>query len=162
MYGPGMAAQIQDTVANCQICSSHQQNNSKEPMLTHEIPTSQVGTDLFEINNQKYLVMVDYYSGFNEISLLQNGTTSKKIVTHSKLQLSRHGISDKLITDNGRHSITTFKAILSRLWIPAPNSKCTFPAVEWHGIQTAKNLIKKTILDKGDPYLALLEYRNTL
>ena len=28
-------------------------------------------------------------------------------------------------------------------------------------VQTAKNLIKKVILDKRDPYLALLEYRNT-
>ena len=36
-------------------------------MIAHEIPTtpwSQVGADLFEINTKKYLVMVDYYSGF--------------------------------------------------------------------------------------------------
>ena len=85
MFWPGMAAQIQDTVANCHICSTHQRNNTKEPMIAHEIPTrpwSQVGADLFEINNQKYLVMVDYYSGFIEINLLQNGTTSKQIVHH--------------------------------------------------------------------------------
>jgi len=28
-------------------------------------------------------------------------------------------------------------------------------------VQTVKNLLKKAILDKRDPYLALLEYRNT-
>ena len=113
MFWPGMAAQIQDTVANCHICSTHQQSNTKEPMIAHEIPTrpwSQVGADLFEINNQKYLVMVDYYSGFIEINLLQNGTTSKQIVTHCKSQFSRHGVPDKLITDNGpQFSSTIFK-----------------------------------------------------
>ena len=61
-------------------------------MIAHEIPTrlwSQVGADQFEINNQKYLIMVDYYSGFIEINLLQNGTTSKQIVTHCKSQFSQ-------------------------------------------------------------------------
>ena len=100
----GMAAQIQDTVTNCHICCTHQRNNSKEPIIAHEIPTrprSQVGADLFEINNHIYLVMVDYYSGYIEINLLENGTTSKQIITHCKSQFSRHGIPDKLITDNG-------------------------------------------------------------
>ena len=87
--------------------------NTKEPMIAHEIPTrpwSQVGADLFEINNQKYLVLVDYYSGFIEINLLPNGATSKQIVTHCKSQFSRHGIPDKLIMDNGpQFSSTTFK-----------------------------------------------------
>ena len=92
MFWPGMAAQIQDTVVNCYICNTHQRNNTKEPMIAHEIqtrPWSQVGADLFEINNQKYLVLVDYYSGFIEINLLPNGTTSKQIVTHCKSQFSR-------------------------------------------------------------------------
>jgi len=86
-----------------------------------------VGADLFEINNQMYyLVIIDYYSGFIEINLLQNGTTSKQIVTHIKLQFSRYGIPDKLITDNGpQYFSTTF----TRLWIPAPNSKSTLSAV---------------------------------
>ena len=36
----------------------------------------------------------------------------------------------------------------------------TIPMAEW-AVQTVKNLLKKAILDKRDPYLALLEYRNT-
>ena len=38
----------------------NQQNNTKEPMVAHEISTrrwSQVGADLFEISNQKYLII---------------------------------------------------------------------------------------------------------
>ena len=50
------------------------------------------------------------YSSFIEINLLQNGTTNKKIVTYCKSQFSRHGVPDKLITDNGpQFSSTIFK-----------------------------------------------------
>ena len=168
MFWPGMAAQIQDTVANCHICSAYQRNNSKEPMIAHEIPTrpwSQVGTDLFEINNQKYLVMVDYYSGFIEINLLQNGTTSKQIVAHCKSQFSRHGIPDRLITDNGpQFSSTMFKEFSKCYGFEHQTASPHYPqsnGMAEKAVQTAKNLIKKAILDKRDPYLALLEYRNT-
>jgi len=93
---------------------------SKGPILVHEIPTrpwSRVGADLFEINNQKYLIMVDYYC----INLLQNSTTSKRIVTHN---------SPDMNPDNRQWSIIFqyhFQVILIRLWIPAPISKSTLP-----------------------------------
>ena len=168
MFWPGMAAQIQDIVANCHICSTHQRNNMKEPMISHEIPTrpwSQVGADLFEINNQKYLVMVDYYSGFIEVNLLQNGTTSKHIVTHCKSQFSRHGIPDKLITDNGpQFSSAVFKQFAQDYGFQHLTSSPHYPqsnGMAEKAVQTTKNLIKKAILSKRDPYLALLEYRNT-
>ena len=137
-------------------------------MIAHEIPTrpwSQVGADLFEINNQKYLVMVDYYSGFIEINLLQNGTTSKQIVTHCKSQFSRHGIPDKLITDNGpQFSSTTFKQFAQDYGFQHHTASPHYPqsnGMAEKAVQTAKNLIKKATLDKRDPYLALLDYRNT-
>ena len=116
--------------------------------------------DLFEISNQKYLVMVDYYSSFIEINLLSNGTTSKQIVTHFKSQFSGHGIPDTLITDNGpQFSSTTFKQFsrdygFQHKHYPQSNSMAE------KAVQTTKNLIKKAILDKRDPYLAFLEYRN--
>ena len=55
-------------------------------MIALELSWSQVGTNLVEINNQNYLVIDDYVSGFIEINLLQNGTTSKQIVTCCKSQ----------------------------------------------------------------------------
>ena len=164
MFWPRMAAQIQDTVANCHICSTHQRNNTKELMIAHEIPTrpwSQVGADLFEINNQKYLVMVDYYSGFIEINLLQNGTTSKQIVAHCKSQFSRHGVPDKLITDNGpQFSSTMFKQFSREYGFEHQTASPQSNGMSEKAVQTAKNLIKKAILDNRDPYLTLLEYRN--
>ena len=152
MFWPGMAAQIQDTVANCHICNTHQRNNTKEPMMAHEIPTrlwSQVGADLFEINNQKYLVLVDYYSGFIEINLLPNGTTSKQIITHCKSQFSRHGIPDKLITDNGpQFSSTTFKQFSQDYGFQRQTTSSHYPqsnGIAEKAFQTTKYLINKPL-----------------
>ena len=149
MFWPGMAAQIQNTVANCHICNAHQQNNTKEPMIAHEIstrPWSQVGA---KINNQKYLVLVDYYSGSTEINLLPNGTTSKQIVTHCKSQFSRHGIPDKLITDNGpQFSSTTLKQFSQDYVFQHQTTSPHYPksnSMAEKAVQTTKNLIKKQL-----------------
>ena len=112
LFWPGMTSQIEDVVLQCQICSTHQRSNTKEPMLPHMIPEhpwSQVGADLFQFNSQNYLILVDYYSNFIELNLL-NTTTSQQVVTHLKSQFARHGIPDRLITDNGpQFSSDTFK-----------------------------------------------------
>ena len=39
--------------------------------------------------------------------------------------------------------------------------KPPLPSIQWDGVQTVKKVLKKAVLDKRDPYLALLEYRNT-
>ena len=103
LFWLGIISQVQDTVSNCTICNMYHRSNAKEPLLPHEIPHrpwARVRTDLFELNNQPYLILVDYYSGFIEVNLLR-GTTSKQIITYCKSQFSCHGIPDILITDNG-------------------------------------------------------------
>ena len=89
LFWPGMTSQIEDVVLQCQICSTYQRN-TKEPMLPHMIPErpwSQVGADLFQFNSQTYLILVDYYSNFIELNLL-NTTTSQQVTTHLKSQFA--------------------------------------------------------------------------
>ena len=53
LYWPGMASQIEDTVAKCQICSQHQKAQAKEHMIASEAPNrpwSKIGVNLFEHN----------------------------------------------------------------------------------------------------------------
>ena len=66
-------------------------------MKPHEIPQMPwqiLGTDLFELDGQHCLVLVDYYSKFFEVSNV-NGTGSEATIN------ARHGIDEKLISDNG-------------------------------------------------------------
>ena len=134
-----------------------------ELLFPHEVPKhpwSQVGADLFVLIDQQYLILVDYYSGFVKLNLLST-TTSK----HCKSQFARYGIPDRLITDNGpQFSSDIFKQFAPHYSFGHQTLSPHYPrsnGMAKRAVQTVKNLLKKAILGKRDPYLALFEYRNT-
>ena len=64
IFWPGMSKQITEMVSKCSLCLEHRNSQCKEPMLPHEIPDrpwSQLGADLFELHQENYLLLVDYY-----------------------------------------------------------------------------------------------------
>ena len=166
-YWPGMNGQIENVVSNCPTCNMYQRSNMKEPLLCHEVqsrPWAKVGADLCELNGKTYLVLVDYYSGFIEVNQVHN-TRSTEIIRHCKAQFARYGIPDILMTDNGpQFSSESFKSFASTYQFKHLTSSPHFPqsnGMAEKSVQTAKNLIKKAMQEGKDPYLALLEYRNT-
>ena len=68
------------------------------PHSVPDRPWSTLGVDIFELQGQQYLVIVDYYTGFIKIDPLTH-MTAKHMINHCKSQFSRHGIT--LISDNG-------------------------------------------------------------
>ena len=50
-------------VQQCQICAKVTIPH-KEPMIVSQPPWQKVGSDLFKLNGQKYLILVDYFSRF--------------------------------------------------------------------------------------------------
>ncbi|KAK0154443.1 hypothetical protein N1851_003464 [Merluccius polli] len=59
MYWPGMAKEIEDVVMKCSVCNKFKRNNTKEPLVSHEIPDrawAKVGVDLFHYNQGDYLM----------------------------------------------------------------------------------------------------------
>ena len=55
--------------------------------------------DLFQIGQQQFLIIVDYWSGFFEVQELTK-VTSKSIINASKVQFARHGIPETVISEN--------------------------------------------------------------
>ena len=55
---------------------------------------------MFELDGQHYLVLVDYYSKFFEVSKI-NETSTEDTINALKQHFARHGIGEKLISDNG-------------------------------------------------------------
>lgn len=167
MFWPQMNAEIEDLISKCSICNTHRRQNQREPLQPHEIPQrpwEKLGADLFEWNRNDYLILIDYYSGYFEISHVSN-TKSETIITHFKSQFARHGIPDVLITDNGPQFTSTqfeefsklyqFNHITSSPYHPQSNGMAE------KGVQIAKSLLIKANESGQDPYLALLDYRNT-
>lgn len=59
-----------------------------------------IGTDLFEQSGEHYLLVVDYFSRFQEIAKLTS-TTSAAVITSLKSIFARHGIPEVIRSDNG-------------------------------------------------------------
>uniref|UniRef100_A0A3P9IGQ4 Gypsy retrotransposon integrase-like protein 1 n=1 Tax=Oryzias latipes TaxID=8090 RepID=A0A3P9IGQ4_ORYLA len=167
LFWPGMAKQIEEVVAHCAVCNTHRHNNPKEPLMPHPVPErawEKVGVDLFHFNDSEFLLCVDYFSKFPEIVKLR-GTTSKHIIIALKSIFARLGVPDELFSDNGRQLVSQEMEDFSTAWdFKHTTSSPTFPQSNGQAeraVQTVKNLLKKAQDSGGDPYLALLEYRNT-
>lgn len=167
VYWPGMNEQIKTYVTKCDICRSVDYRQQKETLVPHEIPTrpwAKVGSDLFMFDNKDYLITVDYYSNFWEIDYLPD-TKSTTVIRKLKAHFARQGIPDIVVSDNGPQYTSGEFLRFSRLWgfqhktsspgYPQSNGKAE------SAVKTAKRLLLKAKMAGFDPYLAILDHRNT-
>ena len=168
VYWPGMNSQIEELVSKCSACLTHRNKSQKEPMIIQPIPSlpwSKVGADLFEIEGNHYLIMVDYYSNFIEVAPLQHDTRTSTVVKQMKANIARYGIMDTLISDNGpQFASGEFKKFMSDYGINHVTSSPLHQQANGlaeRAVQSIKNLIKKCFETGEDIYLGLLELRNT-
>ena len=167
VYWPNMNSEVGDYVSKCDICNVFVNKQQKETLIPHETtdrPWAKIGTDILTYNQKDYLVTVDYFSDYFEIDQIAE-KTGKQIIQKLKSHMARHGIPDTLVSDNGppfnSHEFAEFATtyefqhITSSPGYPQSNGK-----VE-SAVKIAKGLVKKTEKAKADPYLALLNLRNT-
>ena len=133
---------------------------AREPLLLSillDFPWERVATDLFELKEVTYVVLVDYYSRYIEIQKLQS-TTAASVITALKAVFFRHGVPAVLMSDNGPQFLSRemsefsdfygFTHITSSQHYPQSNGQAE------RAVKTAKCLL----LHSPDPYMALLSY----
>ena len=153
---------IQNMIQSCPECVQHS-TPPREPMISStlpEYPWQKVGSDLFYFQGTTYLLIVNYYSRYPEITKLSS-TTSDSIVRALRSIFSRLRIPEVLISDNRPQYASGamkdfaksygFEHIISSPRYPRDN------ALAERTVKTVKALLKKST----DPYLALLAYRAT-
>ena len=59
-----------------------------------------MATDLFELNNQHYIVIVDAYSNYPEVQELTS-QSSNSVINAMKTVFARLGIPEEVLSDNG-------------------------------------------------------------
>lgn len=168
VYWPNMSNDFERYINQCHTCLTYHKNNTKEPILHHEyklIPWSKVGIDLFDFDNQKYVIVVDYFSKFIELALLHTDSTAKTVIIHLKSIFARHGIPEVINSDNGPPFNSREFGNFASEWgiqhiTSSPYLSRSNGMVE-RSIGIIKNMLKKCKSDNQDPYLALLSYRNT-
>ena len=122
------------------------------------------GTDLFEIDGKHYMLIVDYYSSFFEVNQLSS-LSSERVIEVCKQHFARYGIPEIVISDNGtQYSSEQFRDFSEQYQFEHVTSSPHFPRSNGKAektVQIAKNLLKKAKREGSDPYLAILNYRNT-
>ena len=131
--------------------------------MTHEISGrswEKVGADLYTIDGQEYLIIVDYFSSFWEIDHLHDtkaSTAIKKLKCRLFQTLS--------VRDNGpQFACETFSNFTYKWGFEhrpgSPGPQQTSGQAE-AAVKEAKRFLQKAKETKVDPYLAQLEQQNT-
>ena len=167
LFWPNMNANLNNFIESCQACLKYHRQNTKEPLVPHEIPTLpwyKIGADFFDFDNKKYLVIMDYLSKFIELIPL-NSSTAAAVIDHFKITFSRHGITNELVTDSGPPwdsyafkeftKLWEFKHVKSSPYHSQSNGQAE------SAVKICKNIFRKCKESGTDPRLALLHYQNT-
>lgn len=134
--------------------------------MSYEVPQrpwEKVAVDLFSLNQQDYLVTVDYYSGYWELDR-RHTTDASTVVTKLKKHFARHGSPCQLVSDNGPQFVSAEFQKLTKEWdiehtVTSPyNSEANGKAEA--AVKSAKKLLRKTSKGGDDFYLGLLTERN--
>ena len=93
-----MSADIHKRVAECAVCNSMTNHQSKEPLRPHPIPDlpwTILATEIFEWNGLHYLILIESYSGWFEIDSLPD-MTSASVIQKLKRHFATPGSPDTL------------------------------------------------------------------
>ena len=76
-----------------------------------------IGTDLFELDNLNYLIVVDYFSRYIEIAAMQKTIKSHEVIRTLKAIFARQGIPEELRSDNGPQYASAEFTHFAKEWV---------------------------------------------
>ena len=160
LYWPRMSYDIECLIRECDVCNEHQ----REPPMSHDIPNARfykIGVDIMTFKNIDYLVVVDYFLKFPEIL---NDKTAKTIIEQLKCIFARYGIPNEVVSDNMPFQSIEFLQFSKDWCFKTTTSSSNYAQSNGQverTIQTLKRILKKADYENKDPYLSLLQYRNS-
>ena len=168
VYWPNIHKDIERMCKECQTCQEYMPSQSHEKLQPTEVPTDKwqiLGTDLFSIGQDNYLIVADYFTKYPYVEKLPNPAPSEVVVNATRHLFGQFGILRKVISDNGPHYASKAYSDFARDWnFCHETSSPRYP--QGNGfierqIQTVKRVIKKAQQSNQDVELALLGLRNT-
>ncbi|PIK51510.1 hypothetical protein BSL78_11615 [Apostichopus japonicus] len=169
VYWVNINKDIEEMVRVCVHCQEHGNSQASEPLEQPELPTRPwqvIGTDLFYVSGNEYLLLADYYSKFFIVKSIPKGkSTSNTVIDMCKSVFSEYGIPEKLVSDNGsQYSSQSFKDFAKQWNFSHITSSPRYPQSNGfieRQVQIVKNTMVKAKQTNTDVYLALLCLRAT-
>ena len=161
-----MSSDIKNLVHNCDICRPFLPSQAQEPIIpgiSATGPMTDLGSDLFQIGHNYYLVVVDRYSGFPFVEKLTSLSTAT-IIKILEGYFNLFGWPERIRSDNGPQYRSEFDDFCSKHSIIHENSSPHFPQSNGLAESCVKNmkfLMKKCNENLKDFSSRLLEFRNT-
>ena len=162
----GMATEIKEVVSTCDVCKPYLASQAQEPIIAGTSatgPMTDLGSDLFQIGHNYYLVIVDRYSGFPFVDKLTSLSTSA-ILKIFEGYFNLFGWPERIRSDNGPQYRSEFDDFCQKHGIIHENSSPHFPQSNGLAESCVKNmkiLMKKCQENLKEFNLRLLEWRNT-
>ena len=107
VYRRGLNKDIDEITKACSTCQELHPSQQKEPLIPTEVPPRAwhtICTDLFTLEDIKYLVVADYYSKYPFVRQIPRGQGNSHTVIKMLRQIfSEHGIPKVVRSDNGLH-----------------------------------------------------------
>ena len=97
---PRISKDLSETVAQCTVCAEHAASR-REPLMPTPLPNypwQVIRSDLFQLNGEHYLIIVDYFSRFPEVFKMTS-TVSSKVIDVLKRVFARYGIPEVFRSD---------------------------------------------------------------
>ena len=163
VYWPGMSKDIELVVSRCSVCEETSPALPREKLMVHEIlgkPWEKVGMDLFRVQGRDFLIIVDYLTDYFEISELMD-TSASAVVQAVMQQFARHGIPVWVHSDGGSQFAAREFTIFSQAWGFEHTVSSPYNSQSNSKAETAVKIAKRLFKRSKDPYLTLLEWRNT-
>lgn len=166
MYWPNMESDINEMVGRCRICEKFQNENRREPMISHEIPSvpfEKIGCDFCDFAGKSYLIIRDYFSKWTEI-IETRTKTAEEVISKWRHLFSTFGLPKIIIADNQPFNSllciefskqNNFKIVTSSPYYARSNGMTE------RAVQTAKLILRKAGESNLHYSQALLEYHNT-
>ena len=132
LWFPGLGKLIKEEVGKCIACQASSQPNPPEPLQSPPMPShawNEVKIDFCGPfpSGHYVLVVIDVYSRYPEIEILKS-TAAPKVIPKLDIIFARHGIPEKVTTDNGPpFNGNEFKAYMKELGIQYDPSTPLWP-----------------------------------
>eukprot|EP00057_Strongylocentrotus_purpuratus_P015264 XP_011669738.1 PREDICTED: uncharacterized protein K02A2.6-like [Strongylocentrotus purpuratus] len=149
VFWPHINKDIEQIVKQCAACQEHQARQQKEPLLPHDVPSApwtRLGTDLFMLNRQDYLLVTDYYSKYPIVYKLTD-TSSAAVANVMSGIFSLFGPPEEIVSDNGPQFVGKHFKDMCRKWsITHTTSSPHYPR------STAATMMSSRVLDLVDTH----------